>query len=141
GEEEHRTVKTDYNRTNKNNATGQIARRQHHKMALHRIQRSDDRLSHEKKKKLLRAKKKVNCDKEWNSSDSRNKGSSLGTAVLRGATLDFAVDEPLPFTSPEAHFHISDSQRYSEDITSWLQSNRNDPACAVSISSVMGSKC
>ncbi|KZT08267.1 uncharacterized protein LAESUDRAFT_649567, partial [Laetiporus sulphureus 93-53] len=40
------------------------------------------------------------------------------------------VDEPLFFTSPEAHFHISDSQRYSEDITSWLQSNRNDPACA-----------
>jgi hypothetical protein len=44
---------------------------------------------------------------------------------------DFDGSEPLPFTSPKAHHHIAESQRYPEDITRWLTKNRQDRAVKV----------
>ena len=46
-------------------------------------------------------------------------------------SLGFADSDPLPFTSPKAHHHISESTRFKEDIPSWLGLNADDPAVKV----------
>lgn len=46
-------------------------------------------------------------------------------------SLDFADSDPLPFTSPKAHHHISESKRFKEDIPTWLGVNAEDPAMKV----------
>jgi hypothetical protein len=47
------------------------------------------------------------------------------------ASLEFTDSDPLLYTSPKDHHHISDSQRYHEDINRWLTKHRNDPAVKV----------
>ncbi|GBE82229.1 hypothetical protein SCP_0406120 [Sparassis crispa] len=42
--------------------------------------------------------------------------------------LDFADEEPLPRTFPKVHYHMSKSQRFCEDITSFVIRNKGDPA-------------
>ncbi|KAJ7588691.1 hypothetical protein C8J56DRAFT_785328, partial [Mycena floridula] len=39
--------------------------------------------------------------------------------------------EPLPYTNPDAHYHISDSTRYGVDMAVWLNSSRGDSASLV----------
>jgi hypothetical protein len=45
--------------------------------------------------------------------------------------LDFMESEALPFTAPEQHHHISHSRNFPINITSFLASNKDDPATEV----------
>ena len=47
-------------------------------------------------------------------------------------SLPFDAEDPMGPTVPEEHHHISRTTRFSEDISSWLGKNDNDPAFAVS---------
>jgi hypothetical protein len=40
--------------------------------------------------------------------------------------------EPLPYTAPNAHHHMSTAVRYPENISSWLGKHADDPAFKVS---------
>ena len=57
--------------------------------------------------------------------------SSPSEGEQEDVSLQFTDNEPLPYTSPRVHHHISDSQRYHNDITRFLTKNRNDPALKV----------
>jgi hypothetical protein len=56
----------------------------------------------------------------------RDEGSSK-------STLGFADSEPLPFTPPRIHHHISKSKRYYENMPQWIGKNAGDPALKVRI--------
>jgi hypothetical protein len=43
-------------------------------------------------------------------------------------SLRFEDSDPLPYTDPAAHYHMSLSTRYFENITTWLGDNAGDPA-------------
>jgi hypothetical protein len=45
--------------------------------------------------------------------------------------LAFHDSDPLPFTDPAVHYHMSQSQRHYIDVTSWLADNKQDPALKV----------
>lgn len=47
-------------------------------------------------------------------------------------SLAFSDSDPLPFTSPKVHYHISESKRFKENIAEWLGLNAEDPAIKVS---------
>jgi hypothetical protein len=47
-------------------------------------------------------------------------------------SLAFSDSDPLPFTSPKIHHHISESKRFKENISEWLGLNAEDPAVKVS---------
>lgn len=40
-------------------------------------------------------------------------------------------DEALPYTKPEDHHHIAQSERDVIELGSWLDKHRSDPACKV----------
>ncbi len=48
------------------------------------------------------------------------------------ASLSFKDRDPLPYTLPDNHHRISQSNRFHKDVTDWLSSNKNDPALKVS---------
>jgi len=105
---EHRRVKRFYARTNKNTKFGlQIAK-------------------HTRREALLRAIKQREKDEIAAASTEK---PSEGEQV----SLQFTDNEPLPYTSPRVHHHISDSQRYHDDITRFLTKNCNDPAMKVRV--------
>ncbi|KAJ3524830.1 hypothetical protein NM688_g8495 [Phlebia brevispora] len=43
-------------------------------------------------------------------------------------TVGFAESEPMSFTTPDKHYHVSDSNRYFEELGEWLEDNAGDPA-------------
>jgi hypothetical protein len=47
------------------------------------------------------------------------------------ASVGFQESDPLPYTSPTAHHHISNSNRHHNDLTAWLGTHSGDPALAV----------
>jgi hypothetical protein len=47
------------------------------------------------------------------------------------SSLGFADSEPLPFTPPRIHHHISESKRYYENLPQWVGQNASDPAMKV----------
>jgi hypothetical protein len=47
-------------------------------------------------------------------------------------SLAFSDSDPLPFTSPKVHHHISESKRFKHSISEWLGLNAEDPAIKVS---------
>jgi hypothetical protein len=47
------------------------------------------------------------------------------------AAVNFQESDPLPFTPPTAHHHISNSNRYYNNLTAWLGSYSGDPALIV----------
>jgi hypothetical protein len=49
------------------------------------------------------------------------------------AHLPFEVDEPLPYTKPRDHFHISDRTKFPVRISQFLEDNEDDVAVEVSI--------
>jgi hypothetical protein len=49
------------------------------------------------------------------------------------SSLGFADSEPLPFTPPRIHHHISESKRYYENLPQWISRNAGDPAVKVRI--------
>ncbi|KAH9950134.1 hypothetical protein B0H21DRAFT_665254, partial [Amylocystis lapponica] len=107
GELEHRRVKRFYARTNKNNHPSQIAKLQRREQMLEAARRREGKSSESAHATGKRKRK----DKQR---------SEPG--------LQFGDQDPLPFTSPKDHHHISDSRRYHEDITRWLGENKEDPA-------------
>jgi hypothetical protein len=72
------------------------------------------------------------------------KGKSVGSSTTSRTSsnsaptgtpwLRFEDCDPLPYTAPDAHHHISTAVRYSENISSWLGKHREDPAFKVSFS-------
>ena len=46
--------------------------------------------------------------------------------------IPFEDSEPLPYTPPEEHHHISKSRSYHMNLMSFLTSNQGDPAITVS---------
>ncbi|KZT04051.1 uncharacterized protein LAESUDRAFT_658596, partial [Laetiporus sulphureus 93-53] len=120
GEEEHRTVKADYRRTNKNKHEGKIAGHQHHTVTIQKMKRRDEeRRHHEMKNATKRDKHRfAHAHEEATSSN------------LHGARVNVgSEDETLEPTSPEARYHISHLQKNFQDITTWLRVNKDDPAC------------
>lgn len=53
------------------------------------------------------------------------------TARRRGLRLKAQDEQSLPSTSPRAHTHISEDQRYWENIHVFTIENNGDPACEV----------
>ena len=51
------------------------------------------------------------------------------------AAVGFQESDPLPFTLPTVHHHISNSNRYHDNMTAWLGTHSGDPALMVLISS------
>ena len=47
------------------------------------------------------------------------------------AAVSFRDSDPLPYTSPTVHHHISNSNRYYENLTTWLGTYSGDPALTV----------
>jgi hypothetical protein len=117
GELEHRRVKRFYSRTNKFNFTSQIAKHQHRERILRNIR--------------LRSKQVAADADTQTSSDIITKDAPQEKA--RTAAVSFEDSDPLPYTSPNVHYHISESKRHHEDITNWLgqNANLNDPTVKV----------
>ena len=73
--------------------------------------------------------------------EKANIGARLPTGVTGRPTVDANRNQsqatatyesdPLPFTTPTTHYHISDSTRHHENITAWLAQNSGDPAIKV----------
>lgn len=47
------------------------------------------------------------------------------------AAVSFQESDPLPYTPPTAHHHISNSNRYHDNLTGWLGTHSGDPALTV----------
>jgi hypothetical protein len=58
---------------------------------------------------------------------AKAKANAPPTAAIR-----FEESDPLPYTSPAVHHHMSNSTRHAENITAWLAKNRNDQATEAS---------
>ncbi|KAF4611550.1 hypothetical protein D9613_004494 [Agrocybe pediades] len=101
GELEHRRIKRFYARTNKNtNFEEQITRQQRRERVLHKIQ--------------LRQQQPAQAPKNL---------------ARTSSIVPFNESEPLPFTRPEDHHHIANTQRYHENIYKWLYGkHEDDPA-------------
>jgi hypothetical protein len=52
--------------------------------------------------------------------------------------LRFEDSEPLPYSDPLCHYHISSSTRYYVNIYNWLANHKSDPALKVTFSSQLG---
>jgi hypothetical protein len=102
GELEHRHVKKFFSRTNKKEYQRQIAKHKQRERRLRQM-RTDNQPTH------------------------KHSASSAGSAPA----LLFHELDPLPFTDPTVHYHMSQSQRHYIDITSWLADNKQDPALKV----------
>ncbi|KZP03324.1 hypothetical protein FIBSPDRAFT_1055351 [Athelia psychrophila] len=107
GELEHRRVKRFYVRSNKNKYARQCAR-------------------HERRERML-SKRKIRNAK--GKAKAQEKTTSLSVASAKATpSLAFSDSDKLAFTSPKAHHHISESNRFKQDIPSWLGANAEDPA-------------
>jgi hypothetical protein len=47
------------------------------------------------------------------------------------AAVSFQESDPLPYTPPTVHHHISNSNRYYNNLTGWLGTHSGDPALIV----------
>ncbi|KAJ7136252.1 hypothetical protein C8R46DRAFT_1234785 [Mycena filopes] len=101
GELQHKYVKVYYARTHKNNATRQMTQ----------LERRDQflRLIH------VHAVKKGNIVMKTNTKHGRREKRKSPLSV------SFEQSEPLLYTSPEEHHHLSHSQNYSHHLPSWLK--------------------
>jgi len=52
--------------------------------------------------------------------------------------LPFENSEPLPYTEPEAHYHVSASQRYGITMRGWIGKHLSDPALDVCPQAILG---
>ena len=100
GELEHRRVKRFYGKTNKQRFVGQIAKHQRRERLLQRIKQ---RLA----EKML--------------SEAGLPAEQLGMGQ-RG----YQDTGELSYTNPEAHYHISASEKDFENVTSLLSKNKNE---------------
>ncbi|KAJ7777634.1 hypothetical protein DFH07DRAFT_976756 [Mycena maculata] len=112
GELEHRRVKRFYARTNKNLAVRQMT------------------LLERRETSLLRMARRARIS-------AQRLGGTTPTPVPQGhkqklkkasTYVPFSESEALPYTTPEQHHHISPSRNTSLHLSSWLSTNRDDPA-------------
>jgi hypothetical protein len=47
------------------------------------------------------------------------------------AAVGFQESDPLPYTPPTIHHHISNSNHYHDNLTAWLGTHSGDPALTV----------
>ena len=111
GELEHRRVKRFYGRTNKQQFVGQIAKHQRRERLLQRI-----------KQRIA------------------NK-SSPNAGLLVQQSMGYQDTDELPYTKPEAHYHISASEKEFFNVASFLSQNRNERALEVSQSDFRVPSC
>jgi hypothetical protein len=100
---EHRRVKKFFSRTNKKQYQRQIAK-------------------HEQRERRLR---------QIRTGNQPTLNRSASSAPDSAPVLAFHESDPLPFTDPAVHYHMSQSQRHYIDVTSWLADNKQDPALKV----------
>ena len=111
GEQEHIHAKREgWERTNKVNATQQIARRMHHGEKMRRIKERVDTA----RTVLLR------------------KHTTEDTPADVSAEPPSNDEEKLAYASPAERYHIAQSQRHHDNILNWVASFENDPALHVS---------
>ncbi|KAJ7649427.1 hypothetical protein DFH06DRAFT_1282942 [Mycena polygramma] len=110
GELEHRRVKRFYARTNKNKAVRQMTQLERRETTAVRI--------------AIRG--QVNAQRHV-----AKKSSKTGASTPKKKAqpyVSFAESESLPYTTPKDHHHISPSTNLSFHLSSWLNTNRDDPA-------------
>ncbi|KAF7293837.1 hypothetical protein HMN09_01179600 [Mycena chlorophos] len=116
GELEHKRGKAFYSRTSKNNATEQIGKLERREAALSKIA---DR---------VRAEQAPTVEPPPPTTGSKRKRQSTRPAKKQQPTLSFAQREALPFTPPDAHFHMSLSRNVHVNLDVWITQNLGDPA-------------
>lgn len=132
GELEHRRVKRFYARTNKNKFVRQITKHQRREKLLYRI-----------RKRLHALNLRLNAEtvpqvtsSTHSASDPHNQTAVSGTAKKKlhrkRPVVSFVEEEPLPSAPPSIHHQISESRRYYDDLSGWLNDNHNDLAITVS---------
>jgi hypothetical protein len=107
-------VKRFYSRTNKNRFTFQITKHEGRERKLRKIRRQQ-----------------AATDKK---NSAAQVPSTMGSSTKRKGkpvSLDFTDSDPMPYTDPTVHYHMSQSVRYYENITKWLGDNVDDPATEV----------
>jgi hypothetical protein len=62
----------------------------------------------------------------------KEKSKVLQLSSPDAPALRFEDSEPLPYSDPECHYHISTSTRYHVNIYKWLAQHESDPALNVS---------
>ncbi|KAJ7290637.1 hypothetical protein C8J57DRAFT_1611754 [Mycena rebaudengoi] len=118
GELEHRRVKRYYARTNRNDAVGQITQLERREAALLKIARDQQHAQNTPPIETI--------ETPSNGTKRKRPGTKPAQTVL--PTVDFAETEALPYTPPEAHYHISQSRNYHFNIQQFLTANYGDPA-------------
>lgn len=109
GELEHRRVKRYFARTNKNNWCRQLTQRERRERLLNHIKKNNDAV----------------------------KSAAMTPTTAKGPKPQDNGDEPLPFTSPKDHYHMSESRADHIDIPTWLASKQGIPAYDVSTYSIL----
>src|ERR1700722_1526279 len=113
GELAHRRVKKFFGRTNKNKFQRQITKQERRERLLHTIRNR-------------------NQESHLAPEGPSPRPLALLTTASR-PSLTFQESDPLPYTDPSTHYHISQSPKHHENIASWLGRNAGDPAIKVSI--------
>ncbi|KAJ7697053.1 hypothetical protein B0H17DRAFT_1197774 [Mycena rosella] len=129
GELEHRRVKRYYARTNKNDAVGQMTQLERRESALLKISREKLEAERIPPISTLENPVVVPAAEQPVPPTTGKRKRKLRTAPKKvQPTLDFAESESLPYTAPDAHFHISQSRNFHCNIPTWLSQNEGDPA-------------
>ncbi|KAJ6457005.1 hypothetical protein C8R47DRAFT_1248481 [Mycena vitilis] len=130
GELEHRRVKRYYARTNKNEAVTQMTQLERRESALIRLTR--EKQEAERIPPISTLENPVPTpptEPETAPTRKRKRPSRAAPKIEKvSPVLDFADSESLPYTPPEAHFHISLSRNFYCHLPSWLADNEGDPA-------------
>ena len=69
--------------------------------------------------------------KKGKGKEDAEKGSKV-TQQHDALALHFEDSEPLPYSDPQSHYHISSSTRYHINIYNWIGKHSGDPALIVS---------
>ncbi|KAJ7737499.1 hypothetical protein B0H16DRAFT_1325839, partial [Mycena metata] len=128
-EQEHKEVKAFYQRTNKNDAVGQITQLERREAALQKITRD--------KNDAARIPPIATVEEPLapvpDAPGGKRKRRAQASAKTVSPFLDFVESESLPYTPPEVHFHISMSRNFHCNLPTWLGEHAGDPAVAVSL--------
>ncbi len=125
---EHQCVKRFYGRTNKQNFTWQITKQHMREEVFRRVKKQVE------KKVQEAAKARDESQNSQGHLSLISEQSVLPQSSGIHASLSFEDSDPLPYTTPDKHYHISQSNRFNKDVMDWLSSNKNDPALKVSSS-------
>ncbi|KAJ7101024.1 hypothetical protein C8R43DRAFT_1048129 [Mycena crocata] len=116
-EQEHRSVKVFWARTNKNDAVEQISKLERRDTVLRKMARQQQ--------DAVNIPPVAAIPEDTQTTVSKKRKRTKQTTL---PTLDFAESESLPYTPPEFHYHISQSRNYHFNLTLWLSENVGDPA-------------